>query len=327
MKDAYSFDVSDEAAQVSYQKMYQAYERIFERCGLKAMAVDADTGVIGGKFSHEFMVPAETGENEVAYCEAGDYAANVAKATRRREAAAPTTSPASALEKFPTPGVVTIEALAKPPYEVAAERQIKTLVYLGDSKIVLVLLRGSDQLNEAKLTGILGTPNFRAATGEEIFSALDAHPGSLGAVGIAGFTIYADETLRGATGMTTGANDDGFHFRNVTIERDVPVTRWADLRQVKAGEPCPRCGRPLKLRRAIEVGHVFKLGTKYSIPLNALFLDESGKQQPAIMGCYGIGVTRTFQAIIEQSNDKDGIIWPISVAPYTVCLTPLSVAP
>lgn len=329
MKDAYSFDVSDEAAQVSYQKMYDAYSRIFARCGLKTVPVEADTGAIGGKFSHEFMVPAETGENEIVYCEKGDYAANIEKAvsgwaTHGRDAAAP---PSAAIEKFPTPGVVTIEALSKPPYSVAADRQIKTLVYIVASKIALVLVRGDDQANEAKLTGAFGTGEFRAATGEEIFEALGAHPGSLGAVNVIKFPVYADETLRGVTGMTTGANENGFHLRNVSIDRDIKVAHWVDVRTVCAGEPCPKCGQPLKIQRAIEVGHVFKLGTKYSKALNALFLDEGGQQQPAVMGCYGIGVTRTLQAVIEQSNDKDGIIWPISVAPYTVCITPLGVAP
>ena len=326
MKDAYSFDVSDAAAQVSYQKMYDAYVRIFRRCGLQAIAVDADTGVMGGKFSHEFMVPAETGENEVAYCERGDYAANVEKATSGLRAE-PGALSAEAPERFPTPGVVTIEALAQAPYGVPAERQVKTLVYLVESKIVLVLLRGCDHLNEAKLTGALGTANFRPAAAQEIFPALGANPGSLGAVGVAGFPIYADERLRGAVGMTTGANEDGFHLRQVELARDIAVTHWADLRVVEAGEPCPVCGAPLKVRRAIEVGHLFKLGTKYSLALNALFLDESGQQQPAVMGSYGIGVTRTLQAVIEQANDKDGILWPMSVAPYTVCLTPLSVLP
>ena len=327
MKDAYSFDVSDEAAQGSYQKMYDAYSRIFQRCGLKAMPVEADTGAIGGKFSHEFMVPAETGENEVVYCEKGDYAANVEKATSgRARDGAPSTS-ASSPEKFATPGVVTIEALSKPPYSVAANAQIKTLVYMVASRITLVLMRGDDQANEAKLAGAFGAAEFRAATPDEIFGALGAHPGSLGAVNVTKFPVYADETLRGASGMTTGANEDGFHLRNVAIDRDIQVTHWADLRTVCAGEPCPKCGQPLKIQRAIEVGHVFKLGTKYSKSLNALFLDEAGQQQLAVMGCYGIGITRTLQAVIEQSNDKDGIIWPISVAPYTVCITPLAVAP
>jgi prolyl-tRNA synthetase len=326
MKDAYSFDATDEAAQTSYHKMYDAYARIFQRCGLKTIAVEADTGVMGGKFSHEFMVPAETGENEVVFCEGCGYAANVDKAESKVQC--PMSNVQSLpIEKFPTPGVVTIEALSKAPYDVAAECQIKTLVYIADSKPVLILLRGDDQLNEAKVVGALGTGNFLPAEAEEIFAALGAHPGSLGAVGVTKLPVYADERLRDAAEMTTGANADGFHLRHVAIGRDIEVAHWADLRLVQAGEPCPKCGKPLKVQRAIEVGHVFKLGTKYSEALNALFLDETGKQQPAIMGCYGIGVTRTLQAVIEQSHDGNGIIWPISVAPYTVCITPLNVAP
>lgn len=328
MKDAYSFDVTDEGAQISYQKMYDAYVRIFRRCGLKAMPVEADTGVMGGKYSHEFMVPAETGENEVVYCDTGDYAANMEKAIsvlRNSDPASP--EAAMPLEKFPTPGVVTIEALAQVPYQVPAHRQIKTLVYLVDGRLMLFLVRGDQQLNENKLAALLGTTTFRPAAPDEIQGVLGANPGSLGAVNVKQVPVYADESLRHAQDMVTGANEDGFHLRHVSIPRDIPVTQWADLRSVKAGELCPKCGRPLLIQRAIEVGHVFKLGCKYSQALHAMFLDESGRQQPAVMGCYGIGVTRTFQAIIEQSHDKDGIIWPVAVAPYTVCLTPLSVAP
>ncbi len=326
MKDAYSFDATDEAAQASYHKMYDAYARIFLRCGLKAIPVEADTGVMGGKFSHEFMVPAAAGENEVAFCDGCGYAANVEKATSAVEKCCDQTIEGE-VEKFATPGVVTIEALSQPPYEVPVARQIKTLVYLADSKPVLILLRGDDQLNEAKLTGALGTATFRAAEAEEIFATLGAHPGSLGAVGVTHLPVYADERLRETVEMTTGANADGFHLRHVAIGRDIQVAHWADLRLVRAGEACPKCGKPLKIQRAIEVGHVFKLGTKYSLAMNALFLDESGRQQPAIMGCYGIGVTRTLQAVIEQRHDDNGIIWPISVAPYTVCITPLNTAP
>src|SRR6185503_12863341 len=326
MKDAYSFDVSDEAAQVSYKKMYDAYTRIFARCGLKAFPVEADTGVIGGKFSHEFMVPAETGENEVVFCEGCGYAANVEKAT---SAIPPTAAreAGDAIEKFPTPGIVTIEALSKAPFSVPANRQIKSLIYMADSKPVLILVRGDDQLNEAKLAGALGTTIFRPAEAGEIFDALGAHPGSLGAVGVKKFSVYADERLRGANDMTTGANEDGFHFKSVSIERDIQVTKWTDLRTVTAGEPCVKCGKSLKIRRAIEVGHVFILGTKYSDKLGATYLAEDGSRKLCVMGCYGIGVTRTLQAVIEQSNDKDGIVWPVSVAPLTVCITPLSVAP
>jgi prolyl-tRNA synthetase len=328
MKDAYSFDATDDAAQVSYRKMYDAYARIFKRCGLKTIAVDADTGVMGGKFSHEFMVPAETGENEVVFCESCGYAANVEKAgSKARGTASDPANNGKAIEKFATPGIVTIEALAGAPHHVAADRQLKTLIYMVESKPALIMMRGDDQLNEAKLAGALGTPTFRPAEAAEIFEALGAHPGSLGAVGVTKFHVYADERLRGGNGMTTGANEDGFHFRNVSIERDITVHKWADLRTVSAGEPCLKCGQPVKVQRAIEVGHVFKLGTKYSEALGALFLDEAGKQQPAIMGCYGIGVTRTMQAVIEQSNDANGIVWPLSVAPYSVCITALNVAP
>jgi prolyl-tRNA synthetase len=306
--------------------MYDAYTRIFRRCGLKTIAVEADTGVMGGKFSHEFMVPAETGENEVAYCEGCGYSANVEKATSALPPSAPGTLH-PAFEKFATPGVLTIDALSKAPYSVSANRQIKTLVYIADSKPVLILIRGDDQVNETKLAGALGTPTFRPAEPEEIFTALGAHPGSLGAVAVSKFSVYADLRLRATLDMTTGANEDGFHLRHVSIDRDIQVTQWTDLRTVRPGEPCAKCGKPLKVQRAIEVGHVFKLGTKYSKVLNALFLDESGKQQPCVMGCYGIGVTRTMQAVIEQSNDANGIVWPLSVAPYSVCITPLSVAP
>jgi prolyl-tRNA synthetase len=337
MKDAYSFDVSDEASQITYQKMYDAYARIFERCGLKAFPVEADTGVIGGKFSHEFMVPAETGENEVVFCEACGYAANIEKAT----SGIPKTAArevGAAIEKFATPGVVTIEALGREPYKVPANRQIKTLVYIADSKPIIILIRGDDQLNETKFAAKTGAVAVRPATPEEIFDLLGAHPGSLGAVvGTTGRsskaapqhgpTVFADERLRGANDMTTGANEDGFHLKNVSIERDIKVSEWFDLRTVSAGEPCVKCGKSLKIRRAIEVGHVFKLGTKYSEKFGAQYLDESGARKLSVMGCYGIGVTRTLQAVIEQCNDKDGIVWPLSVAPYRVCITPLNVDP
>ena len=328
MKDAYSFDATDEAAMASYKKMYDAYGRIFARCGLKTFPVEADTGVIGGNYSHEFMVPAETGENEVAFCEACGYAANIEKAT----SGIPKTAAREigvAVEKFATPGVLTIEALSKEPYKVPANRQIKTLVYIADSLPVIVLIRGDDQLNETKFAAKTGAAAVRPATADEIVPLLGAKPGSLGAVANvpADVKVFADERLQGANDMTTGANEDGFHLRNVSIERDIKVTQWFDLRTVTAGEPCAKCGKALKIRRAIEVGHVFKLGTKYSEALGAGFLNETGVRNPAVMGCYGIGITRTLQAIIEQSNDKDGIIWPLSVAPYQVCITPLAVTP
>lgn len=330
MKDAYSFDATDEGAMASYRRMYDAYTRIFARCGLTAVPVEADTGVIGGNYSHEFMVPAETGENEVVYCESGDYAANIEKAVSRGPLTpTPVEGTGAAPDRFPTPGVVTIEALTAAPYSVPAHAQIKTLVYVLDSKPALILLRGDDQLNEAKLMARTGATHARPATAEECAATLGAKPGSLGAVAHvpAGVKVYADDQLRGAKGMTTGANEDGFHLRHVEAARDIQVTHWADFRTVNAGEQCVATGRPLRIRRAIEVGHVFKLGTRYSEKLNATFLAEDGRRRPSVMGCYGIGVTRTLQAVIEQGNDKHGVIWPVSVAPYEVCLTPLNVAP
>ena len=332
MKDAYSFDVSDDAAQKSYQSMFDAYVRIFERCGLKALPVEADTCVIGGKFSHEFMVPAEVGDNDVVYVDSGEYAANVEKATSgltsplaSQESVEISSLPA--IEKFETPGVKTIDSLTKEPFNVPADRQIKTLVYVVEDKPVIFLLLGNDQLNEAKIAGVLGTTQFRPAEPAEINGWLGAYPGSLGAVGVKDIPIYADKFLAGGYDMTTGANENKFHIRNVSIERDINVKEFTDLRTVQAGEPCPVTGKPLKVQTAIEVGHVFKLGSKYSEAMNATFLDEAGKSNPCIMGCYGIGVTRTLQAVIEQSHDEQGIQWPVSVAPYVVCITPLGNKP
>ena len=332
MKDAYSFDTSDEAAQASYQGMFDAYVRIFDRCGLKALPVEADTGVIGGKFSHEFMVPAEVGENDVVYVETGEYAANVEKATSALK------SPLASMpslpldqcppaEPFETPGVRTIEDLTRAPYSVEATRQIKTLVYVVEDKPVILLLLGNDQLNESKVAGLLGTTQFRPAESAEIHHWLGAHPGSLGAVGVGEIPIYADCFLEGGQDLVTGANQDGYHLKHVCVARDIRIKHFVDLRTVQAGEPCPVTGKPLQIQTAIEVGHVFKLGTKYSEAMQAQFLDEHGKSQPCVMGCYGIGVTRTLQAVIEQCHDEHGIYWPPSVAPYVVCITPLGVKP
>ena len=326
MKDAYSFDATDEAAMVSYQKMYDTYVRVFDRCGVKAFPVEADTGVMGGKHSHEFMVPAETGESEVAYTEDGGYAANLEKATSQGALATTPTECTGEVEKFATPDVKTIDDLSRDPFNVPAEAQIKTLVYIAEDKPVIMLVRGDDEANEAKLAGALGTGIFRAAEAEEIHAALGAHPGSLGAVGVEGIPVFADEVLRDGAGMTTGANEDGFHIKNVNVGRDLGDVQWVDVRTVREGE-LSEAGQPLKIQRAIEVGHVFKLGTKYSESLESSFLDEGGKRLPPVMGCYGLGVTRTLQAVIEYSNDENGIIWPVNVAPYSVCITPLASDP
>ena len=324
MKDAYSFDATDEAALISYQKMYDAYVRVFQRCGVRAFPVEADTGVMGGNHSHEFMIPAQTGESEVAYTEDGNYSANVEKAGSQGPLAATPSECTGALEEFATPNVKTIEDLAGAPYQVPAEAQIKTLVFIAEDKPLIALMRGDDEANEAKLAIAFGTAIFRPAEAEEIHAALGAHPGSLGAVGIDGIPVYADSQLKQAAGMATGANKDGFHLRNVNVARDLSQVKFLDLRTVREGELSAE-GQPLKIRRAIEVGHVFKLGTKYSEALGASFLDEDGKAQAPVMGCYGLGVTRTLQAIIEYSNDDNGIVWPAAVSPWQVCITALDV--
>jgi prolyl-tRNA synthetase len=326
MKDAYSFDVSDEASLVSYQKMYDAYARIFKRSGVRAFPVEADTGVMGGEHSHEFMVPAQIGESEVAYTEDESYSANLEKATSQGPLIPTPSVCTGELSQFETPGVKTIENLANDPYNIPASAQIKTLVFLAEGKPVLVLIRGDDQINESKLTGILGTAIFRAAEAKEVFAAVGAHPGSLGAVGVKDIPIFSDESLRGAAGMITGANEDGFHIRNVNVERDLTDAQWRDIRTVREGE-LSESGQPLRIQRAIEVGHVFKLGTKYTEAFEAKFLDEDGEKRAPVMGCYGLGVTRTLQAIIEYNHDEKGIVWPTSVAPWQVCITALDSSP
>jgi prolyl-tRNA synthetase len=329
MKDGYSFDVDNDGAIVSYHKMREAYTRFFARCGLKAISVEADTGVMGGEYSHEFMVPAEVGDDDVVYCDESGYAANREKAT---SGIIPSdlvdAEPVGALEEFATPGVTTIAGLAREPHNVPASAQFKTLVYIGDGKPFLVVLRGEDQLEEAKL-GSLGFTVFRPATPEEIVTALGAKPGSLGTVrgtlvhgsGVSG--VYADHAIRLIGNGVTGANRDGFHLRNVNVARDLQVTSFGDFRQVRAGEPCPKSGKPLKIARAIEVGHVFILGTKYAEKYSATFTDAEKQVRPMVMGCYGIGISRTLQAVVEQCHDNDGVLWPWSVAPYQVIVTVL----
>jgi prolyl-tRNA synthetase len=329
MMDAYSFDANDEGAVKSYFAMKAAYESFFRRIGVTAIAVEADTGVMGGSFSHEFMVPAEIGDDDVIYNEESGYAANREKAT---SALVPAdfadAAPAGAVEEFATPGVLTIAALEAAPYSVPAGQQFKTLVYIGDGKPFLVILRGNDELEEAKL-GALGFGLLRPATAEEIEPVMGAKPGSLGAVkgtirsrsALAG--IFADHAIRLIGNGATGANKDGFHLRNVNVGRDLEITRFGDFRRVRPGEPDPKNGQPLKVRRGIEVGHIFKLGTKYSEKFGAVYTDDQKQSHPMVMGCYGIGVSRTLQAVIEQSHDNDGIIWPWAIAPFQLLIVVL----
>ncbi len=331
MKDGYSFDATDEDATATYQRMAKAYEAFFSRCGLKFISVEADTGVMGGAFSHEFMVPAEVGDDDVVYCLESGYAANVEKAT---SALVPDdladAKPVGELERFATPGVATIAALGEAPYGIGAEEQFKTLLYMGDERLFAIVLRGCDDLEEAKL-GALGYQVTRPATPEEIAPVMGAKPGSLGVVKgtIADPTkldgVFADHATRLVGNGVTGANEDGFHLRNVNLSRDLAVTRFGDFRKVQAGEPCPRSSKPLEIQRAIEVGHIFKLGVKYSEneEYGAKFVDADGNRQPAVMGCYGIGISRTLQSIIEQGHDGNGIVWPWAVAPYQLIITVL----
>ena len=331
MKDGYSFDESDEKAEETYHQMAAAYEKFFARCGLTFISVEADTGIMGGAFSHEFMVPAEVGDDDVVYCEESGYAANAEKAT---SGIVPdglsVEAPEGEVVEFETPGATTINALAKEPYKVAAARQYKTLLYVGDDKLFAIVIRGCDDLQESKL-GSLGYEFVRPATPDEIESVMGAKPGSLGVVNgtiklrdrLDG--VFADDAIRLIGNGVTGANKDGFHLKHVNVERDLDIDNFGDFRQVKPGEPCPKSGKPLKIARAIEVGHIFKLGTKFSESESwgAKFHDSEKQTKPAVMGCYGIGVSRTIQAVIEQSRDKWGIVWPWSVAPYQVVITVL----
>jgi prolyl-tRNA synthetase len=324
MKDAYSFDTDSDAADLSYRAMYDAYVRIFARCGLHVKIVEADTGAMGGQSSHEFMVLADAGEDGLVECEACPYAANL----ERAETALPAPlifedaeQPAAAMD---TPGARTITEVTAF-FDTVPARMIKTLIYMADDQPVAVLLPGDREVNEIKLARALGAGTLTLADDAQVAAVTGAPVGFAGPVGLAGVRLLADRQLAGCRGMITGGNEADRHLVNVDIERDVAPPEFADLVFAREGDRCPRCGGLLHEKRGIEVGHVFKLGTKYSEKLGALYLDETGQQHPAVMGCYGIGVTRTLQAIIEQSHDRDGIIWPAAVAPYAVEILLISV--
>jgi prolyl-tRNA synthetase len=325
MKDSYSFDLDGAGLDRSFQLHFEAYRRIFERCGLASLAVEASSGVMGGSESIEFMVASDAGEDWVVSCGACGYAGNVEKATSQLATVDDTSAASPAQpEVFPTPGVRSIEDLVSFPGGAPAERQIKTLVYVIDGQVALVLLRGDHALAEQKLVDGTGAHAQRPARPEEIRAALGASAGSLGAVGVRGVRVLADLALRGRRGMTTGANRDDHHLRGVDVERDIAVDAWLDLREVRSGEACPMCGAPLAVAKTIEVGHIFKLGTRYSEALGATVLDEQGRTLPLVMGSYGIGVGRVMASIVEHSHDENGIVWPVSVAPFEVVVTVLN---
>ncbi len=341
MKDAYTFDIDFAGLDKAFEDQRAAYCRVYSRCGLDFVVVDADTGAMGGSASNEFMVYTNAGEDMVASCASCGYAANTEKAASRIPSIADENADAT-VEKFPTPGVRTIDDLVTFTGGATAERQIKTLVFVATSEskkgmqdqVVLALLRGDHPLNEAKLASAVGAmcraekielQQVRPAHPEEILNAMGANAGSLGAVGVTKHKILADLALQNRANMTTGANEDDHHLRGVNIARDIKVTNWVDLRTVAEGEGCPNCDDGvLRIGKALEVGHIFKLGTKYSDSMGARVLNSDGKEVPLVMGSYGIGVERILAAAIELHNDEAGAILPISIAPFQLIVTPLN---
>jgi prolyl-tRNA synthetase len=316
MKDAYSFDVDAAGLDRSYEAERRAYEKIFGRCGLDFVTVQAHSGAMGGSGSQEFMVRTDAGEDLVAVCPSCHYAANTETATSRVPVEHDEAGP-PALDKFPTPGVVTIEALERPPHGVPARRQLKTLVYVADDKLVVAVVRGDHELNEAKLQTATGAAVLRPAHPEELPPLMGAHAGSLGAVSFAKAPVFVDPALAERTNMVTGANADGFHWRGVDVKRDLlGHGTLAELRTVRAGDGCPRCDGTLDVIKALEIGHIFKLGTKYSAAMRANVVTADGRETPIVMGSYGIGVERIMAAAIELHHDAGGIIWPPAIAPY-----------
>lgn len=324
MKDAYSFDIDEAGLEESYRKMYEAYSRIFTRCGLTFKVVEAETGLIGGTASHEFMVLAQTGEEIIVSCQSCDYAANIQKAEAKR------TQPRSRrlgnalnpLKKVETPDMKTVAAVTQF-LEVRPEDLVKTLIFETDHGVVATLIRGDHEINESKLQNFLGCEEVKLASDDIVWELTGAPKGFAGPIGLS-VKIIADYSIEPMVDFVTGANEQDAHYINVNLGRDVKVDEFADLQMVKEGDCCPRCGKPLNFSRGIEVGHIFKLGTKYSSALKATYLDENGREREIVMGCYGIGVGRTAAAAIEQYHDKDGIIWPMPIAPFQVIVVPVN---
>lgn len=329
MKDAYSFDCDIEGMEASYKKIYDAYCKIFERCSLPYIAVEADPGIMGGDISHEFMVLSEAGEDEIVICEKCKYAASIqvakcllgqrpkAKDQRPKEKRLP-------IAEVETPGVTTVEKVSEL-LKVESSRLVKTLIYKADGKPIALLLRGDFDANDTKLKNYLKCETLELADAKTIEEVTGAPVGFSGPVGLSNARIVADNGVKGIANFVTGANKKDAHLMNVNLDRDFELKEFADLRIITKKDKCPSCGKAITIRRAIEIGHTFKLGTKYSDPLGAKFLDKYGKAKPIVMGCYGIGVNRIVAGTIERSNDKDGIIWPISIAPYRILILALNV--
>ncbi|HBV98857.1 MAG: prolyl-tRNA synthetase [Peptococcaceae bacterium BICA1-7] len=324
MKDLYSFDRDEEGLEVSYRKMYNAYSRIFKRCGLKFRPVEADSGAIGGNDTHEFMVLADSGEALVVYCpkDSCGYAANVERADsppdiNGREEARP-------VESMDTPGMRTVDEVTSF-LKISPKKLIKTLIYSTDRGMVAALVRGDRDVNEIKLMKVVSAINIELASPEEVLEITGVQPGFAGPVGLSGVMVVADPEVEAISNAVSGSNKKDTHLVNVNPGRDFRFDRVADIRMVRAGDHCPQCGAALVEAKGIEVGQVFKLGTKYSKVLEATYLDEKGQSRPIVMGCYGIGVTRTMAAAIEQNHDENGIIWPASIAPFQVVVVLVSV--
>lgn len=324
MKDLYSFDKDQTGLDVSYRKMYEAYSRIFTRCGLKFRPVEADPGAIGGSGgTHEFMVMADSGEAAIVYCDSCNYAANVEKA-EAVITGEPSTEAALTLQEVATPGARTIEEVAAF-LHMNPDKFIKTLIYQTEDKPIAALVRGDREINEIKLQNLLGCLHLALADDRTVVELTGAATGYAGPVNLKNIRMIVDKEVAVMKNAVTGANKTDHHTQNVNPGRDFALDEVADIRMVHAGEPCPRCGGTLREARGIEVGQVFKLGTKYSQALGAKFLDENGKEQLMIMGCYGIGVSRTVAAAIEQNHDNDGIVWPMPIAPYHALVVPVSI--
>lgn len=331
MKDAYSFDRNEEQAKGSYQKMLTAYHRIFERCGLRFRAVEADSGVIGGSYSQEFMVLAETGEERIVSCTSCSYAANIERAEVKAVQSDKESGHKKPLERVKTPGKKTAEEVATF-LKVPVERLVKTLLYQAgdqsDVQVIAVLVCGDHEANEVKLKNHLAALGIRGeitlAGPERVERATGAPSGFSGPVGLKGTKIFADQAVKTMSDFVVGGNEKDVHLTHVYLGRDFVVEQFADLRSAQEGDPCPRCDGRVTITRGIEVGHTFMLGKKYSEAMEARFLDPEGKTELYVMGCYGIGVSRTVAAAIEQNHDEKGIIWPRSLAPFQVLILPVN---
>lgn len=323
MKDAYSFDVDEAGLDVSYQKMYDAYCKVFDRCGLKYVVVHADSGAMGGTGSQEFMIISDIGDDTIASCPSCGYAANAELAACPD--AAESTEEMAAVEKVHTPNVGTIDELTGF-FKTTPDKFVKTLLYNADGKIIAAMVRGDRELNETKLKNYLKCANLDLASYDDVRKATGAQVGFAGPIGIDADRLIVDKEIPKLRNFLVGANQTDYHYMGVNYERDFVSADVCDIRLIESGDPCPVCGAKAELAKTIEVGHIFKLGTKYSVAMDCLFLDQEAKQKPCIMGSYGIGLNRTMQAIIEQSHDGDGIIWPDSVAPYNAIVVPVSAA-